>query len=262
MEDFERELKVLVVGNSGVGKSSMIQRFCSGTFSEDARRTVGVDFLEKLLPVPALGEDVRLFVWDTAGQVGFDALSRSYCRGAGAAAIVFSSTDRASFDAVPAWRRRVVAECGDVALALVQSKVDLLDRAVVSSEEAEEMARRLGLKFYRSCAKEGLNVTEVFQYLVELHASKAAAGQLRLGPASQPLEPAGGGGGGRAGGEAFAVVELKGHSPEPGKGGGKGAGGDEGLGAAEGPAPSAAGLQPSKRRGQKTLGQRMKQLFK
>lgn len=74
--------------------------------------------------------------------------------------IVFSTTDRASFDAVPAWRRRLTAECGEIALALVQSKVDLLDRAAVSSEEAEEMARRLGIKFYRSCAKEGLNVTE------------------------------------------------------------------------------------------------------
>jgi hypothetical protein len=110
----------------------------------------------------------------------------------------------------------------------------------------------------------------VFQYLVELHAAKAAAGHLPVGPAAQPLEPAGGdalaggraGGGvrgGGGGGEPFAVVELMGRSPEPGKGG-DGKGSDEALDVGA-PPPSATGLQPSKRRGQRTLGQRVKQLF-
>jgi Ras-related protein Rab-23 len=212
---WKREVKVLVVGNGGAGKTSLIKRFCSGTFADAPSRTIGVDFLERLLPVATLGQDVRLFCWDTAGQEEYDALTQAYYRGAGAAVIVFSTTDRASFDAVPAWRRKLLAECGDIAVVLVQNKVDLLDRcacragghslyadmesacsakmsapatqqqpqasraaskrahthpapprlsawarAVVSSEEAEEMARRLGLKFYRSCVKEGLNVTE------------------------------------------------------------------------------------------------------
>jgi GTPase SAR1 family protein len=77
----QREVKVLVVGDGGVGKTSLIRRFCTGAFAEATARTVGVDFLERLLPVPALGQDVRLFCWDTAGQEEFGALTRSYFRG-------------------------------------------------------------------------------------------------------------------------------------------------------------------------------------
>lgn len=64
-EDFDRELKVLVVGNGGVGKTSMIRRFCKGMFTDEYKKTIGVDFLEKALYVDALGEEVRFMLWDT-----------------------------------------------------------------------------------------------------------------------------------------------------------------------------------------------------
>lgn len=64
-EDFERELKVLVVGNGGVGKTSMIRRFCKGMFTDEYKKTIGVDFLEKSLFVDALSEEVRFMLWDT-----------------------------------------------------------------------------------------------------------------------------------------------------------------------------------------------------
>jgi Ras-related protein Rab-23 len=75
--------------------------------------------------------------------------------------IAFSTTDRASFEAVAMWKSKVEAECGDIAVALVQNKVDLVDQAVVSATEVETLARKLGLKLYRTCVKEGINVTEV-----------------------------------------------------------------------------------------------------
>ncbi|KAI8468122.1 MAG: small rab-related GTPase [Monoraphidium minutum] len=246
----------------------------AGVFTEDYKKTIGVDFLEKALYVAALGEDVRMFCWDTAGQEEFDSITKTYYRGAGAAVIAFSTTDRASFDAVPGWRRKVAAECGDIAMVLVQNKVDLLDRAAVSSEEAEEMARRLGLKFYRSCVKEGLNVTEVFSDLAELHDHKMAAGQIAPGSAAQALAPpgapaaaaaSGAGAAAAAGGgeeaEAGAASAgggggAAGAGPSWGGGGGAGSGWGSGRGGA-GALPATVELEPSRRRGKKSLGQRV-----
>jgi len=68
MEDFDREIKVLVVGNGGVGKTSMIRRFCKGMFTDEYKKTIGVDFLEKPLFVDNLGEEVRFMLWDTGEQ--------------------------------------------------------------------------------------------------------------------------------------------------------------------------------------------------
>mmetsp|Transcript_32117 Transcript_32117/g.44528 ORF Transcript_32117/g.44528 Transcript_32117/m.44528 type:complete len:246 (-) Transcript_32117:238-975(-) len=181
-EDFEREIKVLLVGNGGVGKTSMIRRFCRGIFTDEYKKTIGVDFLEKTQYIDALGDDVRMMLWDTAGQEEFDSMTRTYYRGAGACVIAFSTTDRESFDAVLSWKKKVEAECGNIAMVLVQNKVDLIDQAVMSAEEAEAMARKVGLKFYRACVKENLNVTEVFKYLAELNDTKTRQGGAAAPP--------------------------------------------------------------------------------
>ena len=76
-EDFDRELKVLVIGNGGIGKTSMIRRFCKGTFTDEYKKTIGVDFLEKAMFVDALGEEVRFMLWDT-GATGCLDLQQSY----------------------------------------------------------------------------------------------------------------------------------------------------------------------------------------
>ncbi|KXZ52218.1 Rab23 [Gonium pectorale] len=186
-EDFDREIKVVVLGNGGVGKTSMIRRFCKGVFTDEYKKTIGVDFLEKAQFVDALQEEVRFMLWDTAGQEEFDAITRTYYRGAGAAVIAFSTTDLDSFKAVSGWKDKIIAECGDIAMCLVQNKVDLIDRAVVSPEDVEAMARQLGLKLYRTCVKENINVTEVFGYLAELHHKKLQTGQLSQQPAAAAI---------------------------------------------------------------------------
>ena len=82
--------------------------------------------------------------------------------------LAFSTVDRDSFEALPTWKKKVEDECGEIAMVLVQNKVDLLDKALVGNDEAEGMAERLGLKFYRTCVKDNLNVEKVFEYLVVL----------------------------------------------------------------------------------------------
>ncbi|XP_032234091.2 ras-related protein Rab-23 [Nematostella vectensis] len=166
-EDVEVAIKVVVVGNGAVGKSSMIQRYCKGIFTKDYKKTIGVDFLER--QISANGEDIRLMLWDTAGQEEFDAITKAYYRGAQACALVFSTVDRDSFEAVESWKTKVEDECGSIPMVVVQNKIDLIDEAVVKPDEAESLAKKLKLKFYRTSVKEDLNVNDVFMYLSERH---------------------------------------------------------------------------------------------
>lgn len=172
-EDIEIPMKVLIVGNGAVGKSSMIQRYCKGVYTNDYKKTIGVDFLEKKLSVN--GEDLRLMIWDTAGQEEFDAITKSYYRGAAGCVVAFSTTDRDSFDAVGTWISKVEAEVQNVPMVLVQNKIDLVDQAVMTPDEANALAEKVKLKFYRTSVQENFKVTEVFQYLAEKYLEKRKA---------------------------------------------------------------------------------------
>lgn len=161
----ETAIKVVIVGNGAVGKSSMIQRYCKGIFTKDYKKTIGVDFLERQIEIN--GEDVRLMLWDTAGQEEFDAITKAYYRGAQACVLAFSTVDRESFEAIEHWKNKVEDEVGEIAMVLVQNKIDLADGAVVKPEEADGLAKKYGLRFYRTSVKENLLVDDVFRYLAE-----------------------------------------------------------------------------------------------
>lgn len=162
-EELEVALKVVIVGNGGVGKSSMIQRYCKGTFTKDYKKTIGVDFLERQIELD--GEEVRLMLWDTAGQEEFDAITKAYYRGAQACVLAFSTTDRDSFDAAHSWKLKVENECGEIPTVIVQNKIDLMDQSVVNPEEADLLARALGCRLLRTSVKEDVNVAAVFRHL-------------------------------------------------------------------------------------------------
>lgn len=153
----------VIVGNGGVGKSSMIQRYCKGIFTKDYKKTIGVDFLERQIEID--GEDVRIMLWDTAGQEEFDCITKAYYRGAQASVLVFSTTDRASFDAIKEWKRKVENECNEIPTVIVQNKIDLIEQAVVSADEVETLAKMLNCRLIRTSVKEDINVASVFRYL-------------------------------------------------------------------------------------------------
>ncbi|OWR49440.1 Ras-related protein Rab-23 [Danaus plexippus plexippus] len=162
-EELEVALKVVIVGDGGVGKSSMIQRYCRGTFTRDYKKTIGVDFLERQIDID--GEEVRLMLWDTAGQEEFDAITKAYYRGAHACVLAFSTTDRDSFLALHSWKLKVENECGEIPTIIVQNKIDLMDQCVVGPDEAELVARALGCRLMRASVKEDVNVGAVFRAL-------------------------------------------------------------------------------------------------
>jgi len=169
-EDIEISVKVVIVGNGAVGKSSMIQRYCRGTFTKSYKKTIGVDFLEKQLRVH--GEEVRLMLWDTAGQEEFDAITKAYYRGAQACVIAFSTTDRDSLLAVKNWRKKVEDECGDIPMVMVQNKIDMIAQSEINQQEAEALSKECNMKLYRTSVKEDLNVGVVFQHLAENYVNK------------------------------------------------------------------------------------------
>lgn len=173
-------LKVIVVGNGMVGKTSMITRFAKGVMTDNYKKTIGTDFMEKDIVVRSSGENIKLMLWDTAGQEMFSQLTRNYYRGAGAVVYVFSTVDRESFLEVERWRSKVENECGHICSVLVQNKIDLLAQAQVTKEEAEDLARRMNIKLYRTCVKDNLLVDDVFEYLAEMF--------LRQGGASSGIE--------------------------------------------------------------------------
>lgn len=167
-EDLEVAIKVVIVGNGAVGKSSMIQRYCKNIFTKDYKKTIGVDFLEKRINLD--GEEILLMLWDTAGQEEFDALTKAYYRGAQGCVLAFSTTDRDSFEAIESWKQKVEEEVGpNIPTCLIQNKIDLIDDAVVSQEDANSLAKRLKVRFYRTSVKEDLNINEVFEYLAQQH---------------------------------------------------------------------------------------------
>lgn len=171
-EDIETAIKVVIVGNGGVGKSSMIQRYCKGIFTKEYKKTIGVDFLERQIELNS--QDIRLMLWDTAGQEEFDAITKAYYRGAQACVLTFSTVDRYSFEAVESWKNKVEAEVGEITTVIVQNKIDLIDEAEVQTDEAEALAQKLQLRFYRMSVKDNLNVSEVFRYLTDKYLSQTS----------------------------------------------------------------------------------------
>ncbi|KAE8894005.1 hypothetical protein PF005_g14007 [Phytophthora fragariae] len=164
-DDFEKTLKVIVVGNGNVGKTSMTTRYAKGKYTGTYKKTIGVDFMEKTVELRDLDETINLMIWDTAGQEEFDTLTSRYYKGAGAVIYVFSTVDRASFDDLPKWRRKVEEECGQICSVMVQNKIDLEDEAAMTRDEVEDMADYLNMRLYRSCVQDNINVGEVFRYL-------------------------------------------------------------------------------------------------
>ena len=215
--DMEVSLKVIVVGNGMVGKTSLITRYATGRMTDTYKKTIGTDFMEKTIQLTnhPTQEQVKLMLWDTAGQEMFSKLTRSYYKGSGAVIYVFSTVDRASFDEVARWKVKVESEVGEIVAVLVQNKIDLYnpslppdDSTQIHSTEAEELARRLRLPLYRTCVKDNVLVDEVFRYISERYVE-------------------GGGGSSWMGGESVAQISELTVKDDVGSGG---SGGDSGGG--------------------------------
>jgi len=156
--------KLLLVGDSGVGKSSLLLRFTDNIFSGSFIATIGVDF--KIKTVDLNGSNVKLQIWDTAGQERFRTITSSYYRGSHGIVVVYDVTNPDSFMNVRKWIREVDRYVnGGVQKILVGNKCDLVGERKVTFEEAKELSDELGLIYLETSCKTSINVNIAFEQL-------------------------------------------------------------------------------------------------
>ncbi|KAI5607591.1 ras-related protein Rab-43 [Silurus asotus] len=166
-DTYDFVFKIVLVGDVGVGKTCVVQRFKTGTFIERQGNTIGVDFTMKTMDIQ--GKRVKLQIWDTAGQERFRTITQSYYRSTNGAIITYDITKRASFMSVPRWMEDIKKYGGsNIATLLIGNKSDLSDERDVSFEEAQAMAHQLDfISAVETSAKDSSNVDEAFNHMAD-----------------------------------------------------------------------------------------------
>ena len=159
------KIKIIVVGDSGVGKTNLINRFATDKFDTNSKATIGVEFVYKTLKINK--DIIKVEVWDTAGQERYKAITSSYYKGAKGAIIVYDITNEDSFNNVESWMNDVVKKGQkDMQFLLLGNKKDLVNDRLVSEEKGIKKARELNMHLFEASALEKTNVNEAFNYLM------------------------------------------------------------------------------------------------
>jgi len=164
--DYDHLFKLLIIGDSGVGKSSLLLRFADNTFNGSYITTIGVDF--KIRTVNIDGERVKLQIWDTAGQERFRTITSTYYRGTHGVIVVYDVTSGESFANVKRWLHEIEQNCDVVNRVLVGNKNDEPERKVVLTEDAQRFADTMGIRLFETSAKDNINVEEMFLAVTRL----------------------------------------------------------------------------------------------
>ena len=196
-------IKLLTIGDSGVGKTCLLLRFVSGSFFTDdgsngalfARTTIGVDYKSKHLVLDGVG--TKLQVWDTAGQERFRTITTSYYRGAHGILLVYDVGDRSSFESIRGWIKHTDKHADvKVCKLLMGNKSDLLARGSqnlppghVTTEEGKRLAEEFGIPFIEASAKSDINVEEGFVLLARLVKKRLDDDKLAKEMAAAGLSP-------------------------------------------------------------------------
>eukprot|EP01018_Ginkgo_biloba_P012941 Gb_39880 [translate_table: standard] len=163
--DFNQKIdyvfKVVVIGDSAVGKSQILSRFARNEFSLDSKSTIGVEFQTRTLVIDH--KTVKAQIWDTAGQERYRAVTSAYYRGAVGAMLVYDITKRQTFDHVARWLEELRGHAdNNIVIMLIGNKCDLSDMRAVPMEDAQEFAQKEGLFFFETSALEATNVETAF----------------------------------------------------------------------------------------------------
>ncbi|XP_049631502.1 LOW QUALITY PROTEIN: ras-related protein Rab-39B-like [Suncus etruscus] len=162
------QFRIILLGDSTVGKSSLLRRYTEGIFVESGPHTVGVDFSVHFVEVEP-GVQVKLQFWDTAGQERFRSVTRSYYRNSAGGLLLFDITNRTSFESITQWHQEVLKKVNpfNILFLVVGHKSDLVAERQVMPEEGEKLAASLGARYVETSAKSNSNITIAFELLTQ-----------------------------------------------------------------------------------------------
>lgn len=170
-DDFESSYKIMLIGDSGVGKTCLLVRFKDDTFLTcNFIATVGIDFKNKIVTID--NKKCKLQIWDTAGQERFRSVTHAYYRDAQALLLLYDVTNQSSFDNIRAWLSEIKQYAEeDVVIMLLGNKVDKANR-VITKEQGEKLAKQYEVSFMETSAKTGQNVEFAFMAVARALISK------------------------------------------------------------------------------------------
>ena len=163
--NYELLYKIIIIGDTCVGKSNILSRYLKDEFREDSKSTVGVELGSKFLKVKGVG--TKLQIWDTAGQERYRSITSSYFKGSHGCFIVYDITNETSFEDVNKWYEQAQKESSkEISIILVGNKCDLENERKVSKEKGEEKARALNCPFFETSALSKIKVDDIFNEMV------------------------------------------------------------------------------------------------
>jgi len=175
-------VKIVVLGESGVGKTSLLVRYVENTFSLLTKSTIGTDFMTKEVEVD--GQAMILQIWDTAGQERFQGLGTTFYRGSEAAVFVFDVTRKDTFDILQTWRDAFLIQTNQennyhFPMLVIGNKIDRMDR-VVTQEMAKEFCAKNKMEYIECSAKDTINISKAFESISRLIISRSEPGKFSL----------------------------------------------------------------------------------
>ena len=186
-DEYKHLVKILLIGESGVGKTCVLQRFNKGDFLVNHLTTIAIDFKMKIYEIN--GVKLKMQIWDTAGQERFNTLTANFFKAAQGIILVYSVTDANSFQAINKWINQIQNNSPkNVKILLVGNKVDLENDRVISSEQGTECAKKFGLEHMETSAFTGQNVNEVFHKIGEMMLKDIQMEESQI-QANQPKMP-------------------------------------------------------------------------
>jgi Ras-related protein Rab-11A len=186
MEDdnYEMMFKVVLVGDSSVGKTNIMSKYLKNEFHEDSKATVGVEFGSKQFTIE--GHNIKAQIWDTAGQERYKAITSAYYKGAKGAFVVYDITRKNSFESVDKWINDLSAAADKkLTILVIGNKCDLEDQRQVTKEQGQEKASSLNVAFLETSALSGANLDKAFETMMneiykKCHDEISAEGDMQI----------------------------------------------------------------------------------
>ena len=166
MENGLFEIKIVLIGDTGVGKSSIMLRYVADNFKEDSDSTIGTSYMGKIVSVK--DSMVKVNIWDTAGQERYHSLAKMYYKDADAAILVYDITNSESYYGMLNWYEEIKENGGqDITIAIAGNKEDCFEHETVSSEEVNEFADQIAAFYIKTSAKSNIGIEQLFKCIIE-----------------------------------------------------------------------------------------------